>query len=45
MMHEGRLREHVVRRGRFEDLECYAILQPEWRETSGQQKPSSPPFT
>lgn len=45
MAHEGRLREHVVRWGRFEDLECYAILQPEWRERSAHQQPSSPPST
>lgn len=31
MVHEGTLREHVRRWGRFEDLECYAVLEHEWR--------------
>lgn len=31
MVHEGTQREHVIRWGKFEDLECYAILEPEWR--------------
>ena len=31
MIHEGTLREHVVRWGQLEDLECYAILEHEWR--------------
>ena len=30
MAREGRLREHVRRWDRFEDLECYGILRPEW---------------
>ena len=31
MTREGTLRQHVVRWGQFEDLECFAILEPEWR--------------
>jgi [ribosomal protein S5]-alanine N-acetyltransferase len=31
MTHEGTLREHVLGRDRFEDLECYGILEREWR--------------
>ncbi len=31
MIREGTQREHVLRWDRFEDLECYAILEPEWR--------------
>ncbi|HYR10620.1 MAG TPA: GNAT family N-acetyltransferase [Longimicrobium sp.] len=31
MRHEGTLREHVWRWDRFEDLECCAILEDEWR--------------
>lgn len=31
MTHEGTLRHHVVRWGEFEDLECFAILESEWR--------------
>lgn len=34
MIHEGTSREHVLRWGRFEDLECYAILEQEWRGRS-----------
>ena len=34
MVHEGTMREHVRRWGRFEDLECYAILEDEWRGRS-----------
>ena len=34
MLHEGTLREHVRRWDRFEDLECYAILDREWRGRS-----------
>jgi len=30
MTHEGTSREHVVRWGVFEDLECYGILESEW---------------
>jgi RimJ/RimL family protein N-acetyltransferase len=30
MRHEGRLRDHVRRWDRFEDVEVYAILRPEW---------------
>ena len=35
MRHEGTLREHVWRWGRWEDLECYAILEGEWRGGEG----------
>lgn len=31
MSYEGRLRDHVVRWGQFEDLECFAILEVDWR--------------
>ena len=31
MSHEGTMREHVRRWDRFEDLDCYAILEREWR--------------
>lgn len=30
MTHEGRLRQHVKKWDRFEDLECYSILRSEW---------------
>lgn len=32
MTHEGVQREHVMRLGQLEDLDCYAILAREWRE-------------
>lgn len=32
MTREGRLREHLNRWGRFEDVETYGILAAEWRE-------------
>jgi RimJ/RimL family protein N-acetyltransferase len=35
MLHEGTLREPVWRWDRYEDLECYAILDREWRGRSG----------
>lgn len=31
MRHEGVQRGHVLRWGRFEDLECYAVLESEWK--------------
>ncbi|HYW13186.1 MAG TPA: GNAT family N-acetyltransferase [Longimicrobium sp.] len=34
MRHEGTLREHVWKACRFEDLECCAILEDEWRGRS-----------
>lgn len=34
MTHEGTLRDHVRRWDRFETLECYAILEDEWRARS-----------
>lgn len=34
MVHEGTMREHVWRWDRFEDLECYAVLEHEWRSRS-----------
>ena len=38
MRHEGRLRQHVRRWDRFEDLECYGILGSEWdAQTSNKQ--------
>jgi [ribosomal protein S5]-alanine N-acetyltransferase len=30
MTHEGRLRRHVERWGKFEDIECYGLLREEW---------------
>ena len=30
MKHEGRLRQHVKKGGRFEDLDCYSILRAEF---------------
>lgn len=30
MKYEGRLRQHVKKGERFEDLECYSILKTEW---------------
>jgi ribosomal-protein-alanine N-acetyltransferase len=36
MTREGTLREHVVRWGQAEDLECYAILAREWRERAAE---------
>lgn len=30
MSHEGQLREHIYKNGRFEDLECYGALRGEW---------------
>lgn len=35
MRHEGRLRQHVARWGRYEDLEQYGILRDEWRARPG----------
>jgi ribosomal-protein-alanine N-acetyltransferase len=35
MLHEGTMREDVVRWDRFHDLECYAILAREWRAPRG----------
>ncbi|MCI0745805.1 MAG: GNAT family N-acetyltransferase [Verrucomicrobia subdivision 3 bacterium] len=32
MSYEGRLRQHVKKSSRFEDLECYSILKSEWFE-------------
>ncbi len=34
MRREGTLREHLWKAGRFEDLECCAILEAEWRGQS-----------
>jgi [ribosomal protein S5]-alanine N-acetyltransferase len=34
MRHEGTLREHVWKWDRFEDLECCAVLEDEWRGRS-----------
>lgn len=31
MRHEGTMREHLRRWDRYEDVECYAILEDEWR--------------
>ncbi|HVO61742.1 MAG TPA: GNAT family protein [Terriglobales bacterium] len=31
MQHEGRLREHVLKWGRFIDLEVYGILRSQWK--------------
>ena len=31
MTHEGTMRQHVLRWGQLEDLECYGVLEPEWR--------------
>lgn len=31
MVPEGRMREHVIRWDRFEDLDCWGILESEWR--------------
>ena len=31
MIHEGTMRKHFLRWDELEDLECYAILEPEWR--------------
>lgn len=35
MTWEGTLRQHAVRWGKFEDLECYGLLEPEWRRHEG----------
>lgn len=32
MRHEGTMRQHVERFGQFEDLECYAVLEADWRQ-------------
>lgn len=32
LRHEGTLRHHVKKQGRFQDLELYSILYDEWRE-------------
>jgi [ribosomal protein S5]-alanine N-acetyltransferase len=34
MVYEGTQREHVIRWGQVEDLECYAVLEQEWRNPS-----------
>jgi RimJ/RimL family protein N-acetyltransferase len=35
MTHEGRLREHILRWERFEDVEVYGILREEWNARGG----------
>lgn len=37
MQHEGRLRQHVLKWGAFEDLECYGILRSEWVGGAGER--------
>ena len=32
MRHEGSLRQHMQKRGQFEDVELYVILKQEWME-------------
>ncbi len=36
MIHEGRLRQHVRKWDRCEDLEMYGILKEEWEQTENQ---------
>jgi RimJ/RimL family protein N-acetyltransferase len=31
MQHEGRMREHALHWGQFEDIELYGLLRPEWQ--------------
>lgn len=46
MQHEGRLRQHVCKRGRFEDVDHYGLLVEVWRVRSGSPHgASSAPFT
>ena len=43
MRHEGTQRQHVVRWDQLEDLECYAILESEWRGQAAERPdPESP---
>ncbi len=37
MRHEGTLREHILKWGVFETIECYAILRSEWEATQSAQ--------
>lgn len=37
MTYEGRLREHVIKWGKFEDSVLYGILKREWEEERGKQ--------
>ena len=34
MKHEGTLRQHAVKWGKFEDLAAYEILKEEWETSS-----------
>ncbi len=43
MRHEGTLREHVLKWGVFETIECYAILRSEWLAgRAGQRQEEAP---
>ena len=43
MRHEGTLREHVLKWGVFETIECYAILRSEWPTgRAGQRQEEAP---
>ncbi len=41
MVYEGRARQHVIRWGRFEDLELYSILKVEWEKNTEQKSAPS----
>jgi [ribosomal protein S5]-alanine N-acetyltransferase len=36
MLYEGRLRQHVRKWGKFEDLEVYGILRSDWQQSQAQ---------
>jgi ribosomal-protein-alanine N-acetyltransferase len=43
MAHEGRLRRHLMKWGRLEDLELYGILRDEYLAAPAELPPSAPP--
>jgi [ribosomal protein S5]-alanine N-acetyltransferase len=42
MRYEGRLRQHVLKWGRFEDIDVYGILAEEWRPVEGSDASADP---
>lgn len=36
MRHEGTMRDHMLKWGVFETVECYAILRPDWEAVAGE---------
>ncbi len=43
MRHEGTLRQHYLKGGRYEDAEAYGLLAEEWRQGEGGGGPACPP--